>query len=197
MESKATILGRIQAAAVPAFQANRTPIIFSEANLSHFIEAVEDYKAIVHQVTQKNALALIIKIAERKNIVVPKGFPAEWRPEGAVEDDHFSHRELDAFDAALTLCAIGVEETGTIVLDAGEGQGRRALTLIPDHHICIIRQDQVVASVNEAVQKLSESVEQGRPLTWISGPSATSDIELVRVEGVHGPRKLEVIVLRT
>jgi L-lactate dehydrogenase complex protein LldG len=120
--------------------------------------------------------------------------PLEWRPQGAVEDRGLDAHELDALDGALTGCGLAIAETGTIVLDGGAAQGRRALTLVPDYHLCVVPVDRIVGVVPEAVELLEPAVREGRPLTFISGPSATSDIELSRVEGVHGPRTLHVVV---
>lgn len=165
--------------------------------LDMFAERVAEYRATVHRVTGPSELADAVAAAcERhavRRLVVASGVPAEWRPAGleALEDTELSHAELDATDAVLTGCAAGVALTGTIALASGPLSGRRAISLLPDLHLCVIGAEQVFGTVSE----MFERVGSGPPVTLISGPSATSDIELNRVEGVHGPRRLEVFLL--
>jgi L-lactate dehydrogenase complex protein LldG len=142
-------------------------------------------------------LQQLCREAGAERLAVPSDLPGEWRPENVelTTDDDLSAQTLDTLDGALTGCALAIAETGTIVLDGGDTQGRRALSLVPDYHLCVVEADSIVATVPEAVRKLDPAVKEGRPLTFISGPSATSDIELNRVEGVHGPRTLHVVVL--
>lgn len=158
-----------------------------------------EYRAKVHRTGEDGLATLLMRLlAERgaQTVLVPPGLPPYWL---AAADPTRVHdravttaRELDGVDSVVTGCALAIAETGTIVLDGGPEQGRRRITLIPDHHICVVRvPDQVVDSVPQALERLDPT----RPLTWISGPSATSDIELDRVEGVHGPRTLEVVLL--
>jgi len=159
-----------------------------------FVERVADYRADVVRCTADEVEARIAEaLPPGARVVVPDGIP--WQVSGAVPDEAadgpLSSAALDGIDAVVTGATVGVAVTGTIVLSHGPGEGRRALTLVPDLHVCVVREDQVVADVSDAVALL----DPGRPLTWISGPSATSDIELNRVEGVHGPRTLHVIVV--
>jgi L-lactate dehydrogenase complex protein LldG len=129
-----------------------------------------------------------------RRLGIPIALPDAWRPEllELVEDHGLAARDLDALDGAITGCALAIAETGTIVLDGGERSGRRALTLVPDLHVCVVERSQVVATVPDAIRALEGA--RG-PFTFVSGPSATSDIELDRVEGVHGPRRLEVLLV--
>jgi len=129
-------------------------------------------------------------------IAVPPGLP--WRVAGveAVADDPpLGARDLDAIDGVLTGCAVAIAQTGTIVLDGAGTSGRRALTLVPDLHLCVVRTDQVLPAVPDAVAAVAPAVREGRPITFVSGPSATADIELNRVQGVHGPRTLDVFLV--
>lgn len=174
-----------------------------DERIDRFVQRVEEYEARVRRVDAGQVAAAVAEACAARGarrLAVPHDLPAEWRPDGVelVVDGTaaaLDHATLDGLDGALTGCAVGVAETGTIVLDAGAGQGRRAITLLPDYHLCVVGVDQVVGSVPEAVAVLADAVAAGRPLTWISGPSATSDIELDRVEGVHGPRALEVLLV--
>ena len=125
----------------------------------------------------------------------PGGLDVVAGVEVVVDDPPLSAQALDRLDGVLTGCALAIAETGTIVLDGGERSGRRALTLVPDWHMCVVEPEAIVAGVPDAVAALADAAREGRPITLVSGPSATSDIELDRVEGVHGPRTLDVLVL--
>lgn len=162
-------------------------------------ENLADYRAIVHRTDTAGLPGVIAELLAAhgsSSVLVPPALPEEWL--SATEVTRVADRaestpyELDEMDSVVTACALAIAETGTIVLDGSPDQGRRRITLVPDHHICVVRvPDQVVPSVPLALERLDPT----RPLTWISGPSATSDIELDRVEGVHGPRTLEVVLV--
>ncbi|HEX5332264.1 MAG TPA: lactate utilization protein C [Cellulomonas sp.] len=172
--------------------------------VDRFVDRLEDYRATVVRTTVAGlAEAVAATLTDVASVVVPSGLDPSWlraaRAAGVdvqVDDPSAprTHAELDAVAAVLTGSRVAIAETGTIVLDAQPDQGRRALTLLPDRHVCVVAASQVVGSVPEAVRLLARHPD--RPLTWISGPSATSDIELVRVEGVHGPRDLRVLVVQ-
>jgi len=175
----------------------------SEMRLDLFVERVRDYKAGVTIITEDELTRAIEDACRARGVqklVVPSDLPEEWIPPGLtlLREPELSNSDLERSDGVLTGCALGIAQTGTIVLDAGPAQGRRVITLLPDYHLCVIRESQVVGLVPEAVARLQvAAATPGRPITFISGPSATSDIELNRVEGVHGPRTLEVLVVRT
>lgn len=212
MSSRELILGRVRRALTDVPR-DDTP--YAEAVARDYLrehgersveEAVEllaenlaDYRAIVHRCTAaelSSVIAGLLVDRQSTSVVVPPGLDEGWL-EGtdvrrvADRPDH-APEELDRIDSVVTACALAVAETGTLVLDGSSDQGRRRITLVPDHHICVVRvPDQVVSSVPQALELLDPA----RPLTWISGPSATSDIELDRVEGVHGPRRLDVVLV--
>lgn len=163
-----------------------------------FAERVADYRAVVDRVSAADLPGHLAGLfAPTERVVVPPGLETDLlnAVPTPVADDDLDAADLDTTDAVLTTATVGIAETGTIVLDHGPGQGRRALTLVPDRHVCVVRADQVVPDVPDAMAPLGGSIAAGRPLTWISGPSATSDIELTRVEGVHGPRMLHVVLV--
>jgi L-lactate dehydrogenase complex protein LldG len=166
------------------------------------IDRLVDYRALVRQSSVDDLGETIAHaLAERgaHTVAAAAGLNPSWTSnlsmsvltDGLPEDDQLSVSELDRVDGVITSCAVAVAETGTLILDGSAGQGRRVLTLIPDYHLCVVLTDQIVPDVPQALARL----EPTRPLTMISGPSATSDIELNRVEGVHGPRTLEVIIV--
>ena len=194
-------LGRDGAAARPDSSRTAEYRTHGPAGPAHLLdllaERLTDYRATVRRAQPDEVLPTIsAALAERgaRRVVRPPGLDLPgWSAtvELVTDNGQLSARDLDTFDGVITTAATAIAETGTIILDGSAGQGRRALSLIPDYHLCLVRASQVVALVPEAVARLRPD----RPLTWISGPSATSDIELDRVEGVHGPRTLEVILI--
>ncbi|GGL38806.1 hypothetical protein GCM10012283_21730 [Phycicoccus endophyticus] len=157
-----------------------------------FAERVADYRASVTRCAAADLERTVAHaVGDARRVLVPEGLGLEVP--GALEDTGLDAAALDAVDVVVTRAALGIAETGTIVLTHGPGQGRRAITLVPDHHVCVLEEHQVVPGVVDAVAALDPA----RPQTWVSGPSATSDIELDRVEGVHGPRRLHVLLVAT
>lgn len=204
-EARAEVLERIRKAlgdrpAVPEIPqtAGLRPVLGQPELLELFAERVAEYRATVHRTSAASLATVVAEIMGgwgARRLVVPDGVPGEWLAATDVAQvgdvPPLTVDALDALDGVITSCTVGVAETGTIVLDGGAGQGRRVLSLLPDRHLCVIRADQIVQDVPEALARLDPR----RPMTWISGPSATSDIELQRVEGVHGPRVLDVVII--
>ncbi|GAA2642646.1 LUD domain-containing protein [Dactylosporangium fulvum] len=206
MTARDDVLARIRTALGPAPVVPETPRDYRRAGslppgdpalLEQLVDRLEDYKATVIRTSPaalpadlRSTLAGALPAGGR--LIVPPGLPPEWGVEGAVVDDGtLDAAALDGIAGVLTACAAAVAETGTIALDGGPDQGRRAITLVPDRHFCVVRADQVVQTVPDLLARLTPT----NPLTLISGPSATSDIELNRVEGVHGPRTLVVLLV--
>jgi L-lactate dehydrogenase complex protein LldG len=204
------VLARVRAALAPAAEVPEIPRAYREAGalgaggdsvtVDLFCERVADYRATVRRVSVEELPGVLIAACEQRQarrIAVPAQAPP-WTVEGVelVRDDPpLSPRQLDELDGVLSGCALAIAETGTIVLDGVGASGRRALTLVPDYHLCVVRSVDIVPSVPDCVAALAQVAAEGRPITFISGPSATVDIELVRVEGVHGPRTLDVFVV--
>ncbi|MFJ2030172.1 lactate utilization protein C [Streptosporangium sp. NPDC087985] len=197
MSAREEILARLRTALADAPPPVEVPRRYRRAAapsdlVEILVDRLQDYKAVVHRGIE----ALPRILAEVDRLAVPADVPPAWLAGfgGRLHPDvpPLSPAELDSVDAVLTGCAVAIADTGTIVLDTGPAQGRRVLTLVPDRHICVVHTDQIVGLVPEAFARLDPRA----PLTWISGPSATSDIELDRVEGVHGPRRLEVVLIQ-
>ena len=168
-----------------------------ESRIDLFTERLVDYGADVHHVTSgkiATKAAELCKEREVTSLVIPPDLPEDWLPDIEIRpDEGLGNEVLEATGGVMTGCTLAVAQTGTIVLDSGAKQGRRVITLLPDFHICVVFAEQIEGIVPEALSRLKSSANQ--PLTFISGPSATSDIELSRVEGVHGPRALAVLIV--
>ena len=209
MSARDKILARVRAALGPGagvpdvprdyHVAGSGPSAGAESVVARFCERAAEYRATVRRVAPgelEPAVAEACAAQGARRLAVPRGAPHHLPGlELLVDDPPITARGLDQVDGVLTGCALAIAETGTIVLDGGERSGRRALTLVPDFHICLVEAGAVHASVPDAIAALAPAAREARPLTFVSGPSATSDIELERVEGVHGPRVLDVVVV--
>ncbi|WP_307870824.1 LUD domain-containing protein [Micromonospora sp. C51] len=197
MSARETILARLRAALDPApapVEVLRDYRRDGAVDLDLLVDRLTDYRAHVHRVTEAAVADTITGILPTgASVVVPPALPSAWLPATvtALADEGLDTTAIAAADGVITAAAVAIADTGTVVLDGSPDQGRRVLSLLPDLHICVVRAAQVVANVPQALTRLAPH----RPLTWISGPSATSDIELNRVEGVHGPRTLHIILL--
>jgi len=196
------VLARVRAALAGAPRAGDVPRGYGTRGtrppgelVERFVKRVREYRAVV-VVTDDPAAEIGAALAAHgaRRVGVAADLPESLRPREAVVDMQLGAAALDALDGAVTSCAAACSDTGTIALDGGPGQGRRALTLLPDLHVCVVRAEQIVETVPELLERLEPVAREGRPIVLVSGPSATSDIELERVEGVHGPRRLVVVV---
>jgi L-lactate dehydrogenase complex protein LldG len=200
MTARDEILSRVRTALgpepLPATDIPRAYRKTTQDGLDSFLERLAHYDARAIQTTEDELDATVrntLTQREARNIIAPDGIPAGWLTTvNQIKDTPpLDNDTLDGSDGVVTTCKLAIAQTGTIVLDGGPGMGRRALTLLPDYHLCVVRTNQIVPSVPEAMARLDPT----RPLTFISGPSATVDIEMVRVKGVHGPRTLDVILV--
>jgi L-lactate dehydrogenase complex protein LldG len=203
------MLARIASALGPAPEAPEVPREYRLAGsgpaagepavVARFCERAAEYRATVRRVARggvEDAVTAACREQGARRLAVPPGAPNHLPGlELVVDDPPIGARALDQLDGVISGCALAIADTGTIVLDGGERSGRRALTLVPDFHVCLVESERIHASVPDAIAALAPAAAEGRPLTFVSGPSATSDIELERVEGVHGPRTLVILVL--
>ena len=213
-ESRAAILARIRAANRnasaadgPVARAKEWDLLpreyrqqghLSEADrLQLFDERIRHYNGTPFYSTGDipSEIARILSERDKRNLLAPPELPGEWLPDGFqfTRDQNLSKQQLNTFDGVVTTCTLGIALTGTVVLESSPTQGRRAATLIPDYHLCILRKDDIVELVPEAIRRLEKV--KNHPLTFFSGPSATVDIEMTRVRGVHGPRTLDVLLI--
>ena len=209
MSARDEILARIGAALGPAPAVPEVPRAYDVAGngaaagdpavVARFCERAAEYRADVRRVPAGELEAAVVEACREhgaRRLAVPPGAPHHLSGlELLIDDPPISPRGLDEVDGVLTGCALAIAETGTIVLDGGDLSGRRALSLVPDFHVCLVDAAGIHASVPDAIAALAPAAAAGRPITFVSGPSATSDIELERVEGVHGPRTLVILVL--
>jgi L-lactate dehydrogenase complex protein LldG len=204
VSAREEVLTRIRTALGSGPRGVRVPRDYRDAtgargDVEQLVDRLEDYRATVVSTTLAYLPASLRQILDGADaVLIPDGLPAAWLaalPESTslVNDTGLSPYELERVTAVITGCTLAIAETGTLILDHGAGQGRRALSLVPDRHVVVVFEEQVVAGISDAVAVL----EPTRPMTWISGPSATSDIELQRVEGVHGPRTVQVLLVRS
>lgn len=206
MTSRDTILGRIRDASVLAppmpvdipreYRTGR--VLPDDERYELFVDRLVDYKAHVHRSTVEELPATIARVLNERGVRrvgIPAGLDASWLSEFdgeiVVDSADVPAPDLEGLDGVVTASTVSCAETGTIFLDGNPDQGRRALTLVPDLHVCVVPMSSVEVGVPEALARLVPE----RPTTMISGPSATSDIELERVEGVHGPRTLDVVIV--
>lgn len=163
-----------------------------------FVERLRDYDAEVVECSSAEVGAVIaaqLKASARRSFVVPAGVPASWRVPGFEFkiDDGLAAGEIDRAEGVMTAAFCGVADSGTIALHHSASEGRRVLTLLPDWHLCVLRAEQVVETLPEYFARCADTPAL---VTWISGPSATADIEMTRIKGVHGPRFLHVVLVR-
>ena len=199
MSAREEVLARVREAIAPG-RAEAAPVprdyrAVTDAGIDTFVDRLQHYRAQTRRVPAAGldeAIRATLRERAVVRVVAPDGLPEPWLDglEPLRDDPPLEPHVVDGADGVITTCAVAVAETGTIVLDGGPGMGRRALSLVPDYHLCVVRAEQVVGGLPQAIAQLDPT----RPLTFVSGPSATVDIEMVVIEGVHGPRRLEVIV---